>query len=42
MENLSPNEIQELQWRIKGEIASYYYDENSKYLIYSFEDLDIS
>ena len=42
MENLSKGEIEELKWRIKGEIASYYFNDNSKYLIYSFEDLDIS
>ena len=42
LENLSDNEMNELKWRIKGEISTYYFDENSKYLIYSFEDLDIS
>ena len=41
-ENMSVDETSELKWRIKGEIASYYFNENSKYLIYSFEDIDIS
>ena len=41
-EDMSDDEISELKWRIKGEIASYYFNENSKYLIYSFEDIDIS
>jgi carboxyl-terminal processing protease len=40
--NLSTNELRELKWRVKGEIASYYFNDNSKYLIYSSEDIDIS
>lgn len=41
-DNMSVDETRELKWRIKGEIASYYFNENSKYLIYSFEDIDVS